>query len=78
MKKESMTLAQLRDMGDFAPGVSLMASRELVGTYEEFVKVLYQDIDQCVAFLEEDPGIRSDDSEIGSRRSDWYATVARL
>lgn len=60
---DSLTLAQLSGMGTIRPEWALFARRVLVSSYEEFVSVLYEDLDLCIARLEEDPGVRKDDQE---------------
>lgn len=58
-----MSLEELRDFGQIRPEWALFADRLLVGSYEDFVRVLYIDIDQCLAKIEEDPDVRSEDGE---------------
>ncbi|MFM0060995.1 hypothetical protein PQR64_35815 [Paraburkholderia phytofirmans] len=63
MTLDSMSLADLQKLGAIRPEWALFADRFLVASYDEFVRVLYIDIDQCIAKIEEDPDVRSEDGE---------------
>ncbi|WP_143016670.1 hypothetical protein [Paraburkholderia phenazinium] len=56
-------MEQLQRFGQAKPEWALFADRLLVGSYEDFVRILYIDIDQCLAKIEEDPDVRSTDGE---------------
>ncbi|MGF6771974.1 hypothetical protein P3T18_004462 [Paraburkholderia sp. GAS199] len=60
---ESMSLADLKKAAVFRPELGLFVDRLLVRDYADFVRVLYLDLDQCIAKLEEDPGVRQGDGE---------------
>ncbi|WEY37752.1 hypothetical protein [Paraburkholderia sp. SUR17] len=59
----SLSLHDMKRLAMIRPEWGLLADRMLVASYAEFVTVLYRDIDQCVAKIEEDPHIRSKDGE---------------
>lgn len=59
----SLTLQQMESMGALRPDLSIFARRLLVSSYEDFVTVLYEDLDACIVRLEEDPGVRQEDEE---------------
>ncbi|WP_156444497.1 hypothetical protein [Burkholderia sp. MSMB1826] len=63
MSLDSMSLADIQKFGAIRPDWALFAERLLVKSYGDFVRVLYKDIDQCIAKIEEDPGVRADDGE---------------
>lgn len=65
MKLDTMTIAQLSELGDINPTLALAGKRILAPTlgYECFVDVLELDIDECIKIIEEDPGIRKKDGE---------------
>ncbi|WP_334017586.1 hypothetical protein [Burkholderia gladioli] len=60
---DSMSLADLKKLSLFRPEIGLFVDRLLVQSYEEFVRILYLDIDQCIAKIEEDPEVRQGDGE---------------
>lgn len=60
---DSMSLADLKKLSVFRPEVGLFVDRLLIQSYEDFVKVLYLDLDQCIARIEEDPDVRKQDGE---------------
>ena len=60
---ESLSLSDLRKLGQLRPDLALFADRLLVQNYDEFIRVLYIDIDYCIAKIEEDPFVRRDDGE---------------
>jgi len=45
---EQYSLEQLRDLGSLNPRLSKFSKRVLVKTYEEFIEILYDDIDDIV------------------------------
>jgi hypothetical protein len=59
---ETWTLADLESQ-DLDPDAALFARRLLVSTYEQFVEVLYTDIDKCLKYMEETRNDRQEDSE---------------
>jgi len=59
----AMSLEELQGFGQVRPEWALFANRLLVGSYEDFVRILYIDIDQSLAKIEEDPDVRSKDGE---------------
>jgi hypothetical protein len=60
---ESLTLADLQKLEALRPDLANFADRVLVRNYDDFVRVLYKDIDRCIAKIEEDPQIRRKDGE---------------
>ncbi len=64
------------------PDVARFLDRLLVQTYDDFIEILYQDLDRAIAKLEEDPLIREDDgedrltAEILSMLSQHYETAS--
>jgi len=60
---ESLTLVDLRKLGELRPDLADFADRMLVQSYDEFVRVLNKDLDRCIAGIEEDRGVRQDDGE---------------
>lgn len=60
---ESMTLAELARLGDLNPSYARIVDRILVQNYEDFIRVLYADIDQCVIQMERNRELRQDSSE---------------
>jgi hypothetical protein len=63
MSIEKLNLRQLKELEDNIPILGNLVSRVLANTYEEFIKVLYKDIDNIISILEENPELRKDDSE---------------
>jgi len=75
----SLTIAQLEEYEALRPDLALIGKRLMVTSYERFVEVLYEDLDECIRYIEEDPKIRRTDSEdrltselIGMLRSRGY------
>lgn len=63
MALDSLSLSQLKELQDNIPELRNFPERILTKTYEEFVSVLYKDIDAIVADIEENPELRKDHSE---------------
>ncbi len=60
---EHFTLAQLRELGALRPDLALTARRLTVCSYDEFVNVLYEDIDECIKAMEDEASLRAEDGE---------------
>ncbi|MCL1495702.1 MAG: hypothetical protein M1G31_33890 [Pseudanabaena sp. Salubria-1] len=45
------------------PKLAHFASRALVDTYDEFIKILHQDIDEIIQDIQENPELKQNDSE---------------
>jgi hypothetical protein len=60
---ENFTIAQLRAMGPIVPGVGIFFDRLLANTYDEFVNVLYRDIDSVLGGFQENPELLKADGE---------------
>ncbi|WP_052263623.1 hypothetical protein [Comamonas thiooxydans] len=82
MELASLTIADLQGMRAIRPDLAAFADRLLVTSYEQFVKVLYQDLDACIRFMEDDPKVRQEDGEdrltteiIGQLKSRGYSAT---
>ena len=53
----------LRDLELLVPEIARLSSRKLVDTYDKFVKILYEDIDEIIQDIQENPELRKDDAE---------------
>jgi len=62
-KDLTLSLKTLKNFGADVPGIENFPNRLLAGTYEEFISVLYDDIDKIVARMEENPELLKNDSE---------------
>jgi hypothetical protein len=60
---ESLSLADFQKYRALRPDLAQFADFILVNSYEQFVRVLYQNIDKCIKLMEEDPAIRKNDEE---------------
>lgn len=60
---QDFTIAQLRAMAPVIPGVGAFFERLLASTYEEFVCVLYKDIDSILGGFQENPELLKADGE---------------
>ncbi|WP_285351893.1 hypothetical protein [Pseudomonas sp. ME-P-057] len=60
---EDFTVAQLRALGSLVPGVSIFFDRLLARTYEDFISVLYRDIDSVLSGFQESPELLKLDGE---------------
>jgi hypothetical protein len=56
-------LADFQNNPTLRPDCTDFADFVLVRTHEEFLSVLYRNIDKCIKLMEEDPSIRQDDGE---------------
>ena len=63
MSLDALTLSQLKGFQDYIPELRNFPERILIRTYEEFISVLYKDIDAIVADMEENPELRNGDKE---------------
>jgi hypothetical protein len=63
MALDELSLSKLKELQDDIPALGNFPERILVKTYEEFVSVLYKDIDAIVADVEENPELRQKHSE---------------
>lgn len=61
----NMTLGNLQDVAAAlgVPGLPNLIKRHTLTTYQEFVDVLYNDINEIVAILQENPELRKEDEE---------------
>lgn len=76
---ENMSLLDLKKLERDIPGLSGFPSRILAKTYNEFIDVLYKDIDSVISYIQENPETRVGDTEdrltidiIGSLRCYGY------
>ena len=60
---ENLTLKQLSEEAKILPEIAHFASRVLADTYDKFIKILYQDIDQIIQVIQENPELRKNDEE---------------
>jgi len=60
---QDFTIAQLRAMSSVIPGVGIFFDRLLANTYEDFVNVLYRDIDSVLNGFQENPELLKEDGE---------------
>ncbi len=63
MLLDELNLRQLQDLEKLIPELAGFPSRVLVENYDEFIEVLYADIDKIIRQLEENPELRKDDNE---------------
>jgi len=60
---ESLSLADFQQYRPLRPDLAQFADFVLVQTYEDFVNVLYQCIDECIRKMQEDRAVRKKDDE---------------
>ncbi|MBD2793956.1 hypothetical protein ID852_09585 [Xenorhabdus sp. 42] len=60
---ENITIAQLKILALGDRNTSDFLAHYLCNSYEDFLKILYKDLDECIKFMEEDPKVRRDDTE---------------
>jgi hypothetical protein len=58
-----LSLRYLRAQEKFVPGLAGFPSRLLVETYDDFIKILYRDIDNVIYQIQENPELRQSDTE---------------
>ncbi|NEO83839.1 MAG: hypothetical protein F6J87_06190 [Spirulina sp. SIO3F2] len=63
MNLSDLSLSKCRDFEDFIPALGNFPSRVLARNYDEFIECLYKDVDTIVGIMQEDPGVRQNDSE---------------
>jgi hypothetical protein len=63
MKPEHLSLRKLQEMEEYIPGLAGFPSRILAKTYDEFINILYRDIDMAIYQLEENPELLQKDGE---------------
>ncbi|MEY3879906.1 MAG: hypothetical protein RIQ94_701 [Pseudomonadota bacterium] len=63
MALDGMSLSQLKELQGDVPGLGHFPERMLAKTLEEFISVLYRDMDSIVAEIEENPELRKNHSE---------------
>lgn len=63
MTIDSYNLRQLQELEEYIPALGGFPSRILADTYDDFVKVLYLSIDRIIHQIQENPGIRQNDTE---------------
>jgi len=60
---DSLSLSKLELLGNFVPGLNEFLAREMLKTYDDFIDILYKDIDQIISKKQENPEIYHKDSE---------------
>lgn len=63
MKIDSYSLADFKRLDAVRPDLARFADRLTVTSYDEFIEVLYKDLDSCISYVEEDPKVRLTDGE---------------
>jgi|LakMenE18May11ns_1017448.scaffolds.fasta_scaffold9823737_2 hypothetical protein len=63
MSLENLSLGELKELQCHIPALGNFLGRLLAKNYEEFISVLYEDIDAIVANIEENPELRQKDKE---------------
>ena len=63
MQLESLSLADFQKLRVLRPDCAQFADFVLVKTYEEFMNVLYQNIDECIRLMESGRNLRKNDGE---------------
>jgi hypothetical protein len=58
-----LSLRKLQEFEDDIPGFARFPSRALAETYDEFIKILYEDIDRIINLLQENPELYQNDQE---------------
>jgi len=57
---ENLTIRQVEMLDSF---IANICSRRLVNTYDKFIEILYEDIDEIIQDIQENPELRKDDGE---------------
>ena len=60
---EDLSLSDMKNLGEINPSLSNFAARQLAKTYDEFIEILYRDIDTVISQIQENPELRQKDSE---------------
>jgi hypothetical protein len=60
MPEENFSLRDLRMMGRTDPRINKFLDRILAETYDDFIKILYQDFDDIILLIQENPEFYSD------------------
>jgi hypothetical protein len=60
---EDLSLSDMKNLGDINPDLANFATRQLAKTYDEFIEILYKDIDNVIYKIQENPELRQKDSE---------------
>jgi hypothetical protein len=63
MSIENLSLSELQKFEPHMPGLAGFPSRVLATKYEDFIEVLYSDIDKIIYQIEENPELRQTDTE---------------
>ncbi len=63
MSIENLSLLQLQEFEKHMPALAGFPSRVLATDYDDFIKILYCDIDRIIYQIEENPELRQDDKE---------------
>ncbi len=63
MNLDNLNLRELQDLEKHIPALAGFPSRVLAETYDEFIEVLYIDIDTIIYRIEENPELRQNDNE---------------
>lgn len=60
---DSCTVADLQKLRPVRPDLADFADRLMIVSYQDFINILYRDLDDCIQFVEEDPKVRLNDGE---------------
>ncbi|AFY58953.1 hypothetical protein Riv7116_6628 [Rivularia sp. PCC 7116] len=63
MDIENLSLRELQNLEQHIPGLGRFPSRFLVTNYNKFIELLYEDIDDIIYQIQENPELRQKDSE---------------
>lgn len=59
----NLTLSQVQENRILMPSLALRVDMELSNNYEAFVECVNSALDSIIKYMEEDPGVRANDSE---------------
>jgi len=63
MDIENLSLRELQNLEQYIPGLGRFPSRFLVTDYNQFIELLYKDIDDIIYQIQENPELRQKDGE---------------
>ncbi|MEO1763509.1 MAG: hypothetical protein AAFR83_16410, partial [Cyanobacteria bacterium J06629_18] len=63
MDIENLSLRELQNLEQFIPGLGRFPSRFIATDYNKFIEILYDDIDEIIYQIQENPELRQRDSE---------------